>query len=161
MQYQFLTARERAIIAALMPIVLPESPADPGAFTRRLLFHADRFLQHLTPILRTFFHLGAFVFDVGPMPYLLSRKPFRKSSAGAREAWVRRVYRRGAAPLYRWFVAIRGVILLYYYSQDEQSQKLGYQPAAWARDRVMRRRQQLHIIEEAYVPKSSSKSESA
>ena len=153
MQYYFLTPRERKIFSALLPIVLPDTPAQAPRLTRRMFYHIDRFLLHLPPLLRFLFHIGALVFNVGPVLYLRSLRPFAASSVEARARWVAYVQHKAIMPLHRWLHVARGLILLFYYSQEETHVQIGYAPAAWSKDRVMQRRKQLKLTEEApHVP---------
>lgn len=153
MQYYFLTPRERKILSALLPIVLPDSPVQTPRLTRRMFYHIDRFLLHLPPILRMLFHLGALAFDFAPVLHLRSIRPFAASPEKVRARWVAYVQRRAFSPFQRWLHVARGLILLFYYSQEDVQAGFGYAPAAWSKDRVMQRRKKLNLTEEApHVP---------
>lgn len=156
MKYSFLTHRERDLIVALAPAILPETPADFALFKRKMLFHIDRFLAHLSPVLKFLFHLGALTFNLMPLFHRLNLRTFRGSTAAARGRYVASVDRSAFSPLYRWFSVTRGLIMLFYYSQDEQLKKINYSPREWAKTKVLDRRRQLNLMEEvAYDPYST------
>ncbi len=149
MRFHFLTRRERELIDALMHVVIPTSVTHAESFRRRMFYHLDRFLTQLPQHLRWLFHIGAVAFDLSPLLFLQRGTTFRKSDRSFQQYWVNRIYISRWEPLYRWFHVLRGLILLVYYSQDEQHKRLGYFPREWLKQKVMERRRKLNLVEEA------------
>ncbi|MFQ5629377.1 MAG: hypothetical protein ACE5I1_11500 [bacterium] len=149
MRYYYLNSLERRILQHLAHIVLPEIPADLEMFSRKALYHIDRFLLQLSPVLGLLFHLGAIAFNVLPLFSFLSLQSFVQCSLSTKHKWACKVARTRFTPLNSWFFVVRGLILLVYYSQCEQHQDIAYKPGEWAKEKIIQRRRQLNIIEEA------------
>ncbi len=140
---------ECRLIESLLPVILPSLPVQEQRFRRRVMYHIDRFLIKMPLLFRWLFHLGAWLFDVSPILFLSRPQRFHRSPLTFRQYWTDRTYRTSVMPLYRWFHIIRGLILLVYYSQDEQHRRMRYYPADWVKFNVMKRRRKLNLVEEA------------
>lgn len=152
MSRKFLKRRHIHTLLALSAHIVPPCGPAVNRLAPKILLHIDHSLRGLPGFLRRLFVLGLTLFDYGPVIFSSQHRSFRKLPYVQQRDFLHRLQsQRLLAVLRGWLFAVRGLILLCYYSQPGVMTALGYSPERWARQKIHARRRALKILESEHL----------
>jgi hypothetical protein len=131
----------RSALLGLVEALLPPPPAPRTVgIEDQVATHVRRMLQYMPPALRWGFVLLVHVIDWSPLWRGRGMKPLHALSAAQASDHIKALAESRLAPLRLMLLAPKACILSTYFDQDAVHEALSYDPKAFMRERVERRR---------------------
>ncbi len=134
---QHLTTLLRRVVKHLLPVLIPDNPLFTFDDIADWFYgYMNRMLNELPPVTRFFFKIGFVIFEYAPFICGFGFSKFSNLTASKKEKYTNKWAHSKIVAFREIFKAMKGFLLVIYFSEKRIWNYVGYLPEAYIDERI-------------------------